>query len=107
MDDRVFDDSSIVASLRKMFGLAAEPLTRRDAQANGFHDMMVRIKFGRSPICVQRYAERLGAHGPESDAGRCRHQAMDEFQASLVVLARGSIASWMRRRRGAPGTNRL
>ena len=103
MDDRVFDDSSIVASLRKMFGLAAEPLTRCDAQANGFHDMMVRDQVRAlpdlRPADTQSDLERMALKAMPGDA---EHQAMDEFQASLVVLARGVDRKLDEEAAGAP-----
>lgn len=90
LDDRVFDHSSLVKSLRKMWMPEAERLTARDETAVGFHDL---------PILAQARTSlpELTAHPLPDDTERSiALRAVpsgdvavpdDEFRDSLVALA--------------------
>lgn len=90
VDDRVFDHSSVVMSLRQLFAPGSLPLTRRDAEANGFHDLPT-LAHARDPLPVVHPAEARGLVErmvlKEMAAEEAvAPQALDAFQESLVGL---------------------
>ena len=50
VDDTLYDHTSIIATLRRIFDLPGRPLTRRDKNANSFHGLIAERDKPRSPL---------------------------------------------------------
>jgi phospholipase C len=82
VDPTFYDHATIPAMVRRQFAPAADPLTRRDAEANDLLDHLPLLPDPRTDLRPIHHAPAAAA-APRPDTGK----RLNEFQASLVELA--------------------
>ena len=80
-DHRVYDHTSVLATLRRLFGLPAF-LTRRDARANPLDD----ANFREAPRALDDTPANLGALLAGRPRAARRESKLSDLQRSLLLL---------------------
>jgi len=99
VDGTFYDHATIAATVRRQFAPAADPLSRRDAEANDLLDHLPLLPDPRTDLRPLRPAPAAAA--PRRDTGK----RLNEFQASLVELA-GAVRQAREERAAAAETRR-